>query len=114
METANPYSRGGDGRPPASQDEAASQPSRVDDDDASVARAQAEMSVMAPSGPPTGIGGEAGAAGLGERRRPAGTEAANAAIQGTAGGAGGEAGAFEVVDEGGELVRVRFHEFLQN
>ena len=39
-------------------------------------------------------------------------EAANAAIQGTA-GEGGEA-TFEVVDEGGELVRVRFHEFLQN
>ncbi|KAL9181278.1 hypothetical protein ACHAXT_010083 [Thalassiosira profunda] len=76
METANPYSRGGGGRPPASQDEAASQPSRVDDDDASVARAQAEMA------------------------RPAGRA--------------GRPGAFEVVDEGGELVRVRFHEFLQN
>ena len=41
-------------------------------------------------------------------------EAANAAIQGNSMGDGGEAQAFEVVDEGGELVRVRFHEFLQN
>jgi hypothetical protein len=46
--------------------------------------------------------------------RPPGAEAAAAAIQGTSGGEGGEASAFEVVDEGGELVRVRFHEFLVN
>ena len=48
------------------------------------------------------------------RQRPPGMEAANAAIQGNAMGDGDEAQAFEVVDEGGELVRVRFHEFLQN
>jgi DNA replicative helicase MCM subunit Mcm2 (Cdc46/Mcm family) len=73
-----------------------------DDDEASIARAAAEVSVM-----PGGGGGG------GTRQRPPGMEAANAAIQGTAGD-GGEAQAFEVVDEGGELVRVRFHEFMQN
>jgi hypothetical protein len=69
-----------------------------------VARAAAEVSVMPTSG---GGGGTS-------RARPPGAEAAAAAIQGTAGGDGGEATAFEVVDEGGELVRVRFHEFLVN
>ncbi|EED96248.1 mcm6-like protein [Thalassiosira pseudonana CCMP1335] len=54
-----------------------------------------------------------GGGGGGTRQRPPGMEAANAAIQGTTGD-GGEAQAFEVVDEGGELVRVRFHEFMQN
>lgn len=79
-------------------------------DDASVARAAAEVSVMAPAGPSTGLGGEAGRATIGGSRGPApGVEAANAAIQGTE-----EGQAFEVVDEGGELVRVRFHEFLHN
>lgn len=79
---------------------------------------------MAPVGPGTGIGGEAEGAGRattggGPRARPPGEEAANAAVQGTGGGemggTGDDAGAaaFEVVDEGGELVRVRFHEFLQ-
>ena len=68
-----------------------------DDDDQSVARARAQVSVMQSNDAP--------------RRRPPGAEAADAAIQGTS-GEGGEA--FEVVDEGGELVRVRFHEFLAN
>ena len=70
-----------------------------DDDDRSVARARAEVSVMQ-------------SANDGPRRRAPGAEAADAAIQGTSGEGGGEA--FEVVDEGGELVRVRFHEFLAN
>lgn len=71
-------------------------------DENSISRAAAQVSVL------TGNEG---------RRRPPGVEAANAAIQGTAGEGemGAEAGnAFEVVDEGGELVRVRFQEFLQN
>ena len=84
---------------------------RDNDDASSVARAAAEVSVMRPAGPGTGIGGEPG--GGGTRARPPGAEAANAAIQGTT-GEGGEETPFEVVDEGGELVRVRFHEFLQN
>ena len=71
-----------------------------DDDDRSVARARAEVSVMQ------------SAANDGPRRRAPGAEAADAAIQGTSGEGVGEA--FEVVDEGGELVRVRFHEFLAN
>ena len=113
-------------RPPASQDEddAASRqvsPPRNnvgggggDDDqsvdDASAARAAAQVSVMAPAGPSTGVGGEAGRATIGGTRGPRpGSEEANAAIQGTE-----EGQAFEVVDEGGELVRVRFHEFLHN
>ena len=80
-----------------------------DYDDDSVARAAAQVSVMpGPDGGGVDVGG-----GGGGRARPPGMEAANAAIQGT-GGEGGEASAFEVVDEGGELVRVRFHEFLQN
>lgn len=81
------------------------------DDASEVARAAAEVSVMPNVGPPTGIGGEAG--GGGGRDRQPGQEAANAAIQGTA-GEGGEATAFEVVDEGGELVKVRFNEFLNS
>ena len=54
-----------------------------------------------------------GAAGGASRARPPGAEAAAAAIQGAGGGEGGVS-SFEVVDEGGELVRVRFHEFLVN
>ena len=86
------------------------------DDTSDVARAAAEVSVLPPTGPSTGVGGEAGARSTtgGPRSRPPGQEAANAAIQGTAAGEGGEAAAFEVVDEGGELVKVRFHEFLNN
>jgi len=76
-------------------------PLRVEEDEEEIARAAAAVSVM---------GGGDGS----RRQRPVGMEAANAAIQGTAMGDGGEAQAFEVVDEGGELVRVRFHEFLQN
>ena len=75
--------------------------------------------------PPTGMGGgvgvgggsgttTGGGGGGGGRARPPGAEAAAAAIQGTSGLEGGEASAFEVVDEGGELVRVRFQEFLIN
>lgn len=78
------------------------QPLRVEEDEEEVARAAAAVSVMG--------GGTDGS----RRQRPPGMEAANAAIQGNAMGDGGEAQAFEVVDEGGELVRVRFHEFLQN
>jgi hypothetical protein len=91
------------------------------DDNASVARAAAEVSVMPPSGMGGGVGVGAGAGsgnatggGGGGRARPPGAEAAAAAIQGTSGLEGGEASAFEVVDEGGELVRVRFQEFLIN
>ena len=77
------------------------QPLRVEEDEEEIARAAAAVSVM---------GGGDGS----RRQRPPGMEAANAAIQGNAMGDGDEAQAFEVVDEGGELVRVRFHEFLQN
>ena len=85
------------------------------DDTSDVARAAAEVSVLPPTGPSTGVGGEAGARSTGgPRSRPPGQEAANAAIQGTAAGEGGEAAAFAVLDEGGELVKVRFHEFLNN
>lgn len=92
------------------------------DDNDSDARAAAETSVLAPAGPGTGVGGEAGgelrggASGVGRGRAvQPGAEDARAAIQGTdAGDVGAEAQAFEVVDEGGELVRVRFHEFLQH
>ena len=95
------------GRPPASDTGSVSRPAVSpprggvgdDVDDVSVARAAAEVSVMG--------GGTT-------RARPPGAEAAAAAIQGTSGGDGGEASSFEVVDEGGELVRVRFHEFLVN
>ena len=82
------------------------------DDGDSVARAAAEVSVLPAAGPDTGVGGEA----RGDARRslPPGAAAAHAAIQGTVGGEEGEAPAFEVVDEGGELVRGRFHEFLNN
>jgi hypothetical protein len=100
---------GSSNRPPGTRgddndnDDSASQqqqPLRVEEDEEEVARAAAAVSVMAGGG--------------GRRQRPPGIEASNAAIQGTALGDGGEAQAFEVVDEGGELVRVRFHEFLQN
>ena len=74
------------------------QPLQVEEDDEETARAAAAVSVMSGA----------------RRQRPPGMEAADAAIQGNAAGDGGEAQAFEVVDEGGELVRVRFHEFLQN
>ena len=103
-------SRSGTNRPPGTrgddvdddqQQEAQQQPLRVEEDEEEIARAAAAVSVM---------GGGDGS----RRQRPPGMEAADAAIQGNAMGDGGEAQAFEVVDEGGELVRVRFHEFLQN
>ena len=133
MIASNPRSSNNNNRPPSSA-EGSSSPAAAarltpprggagggtadnNDDTSDVARAQAEVSVLPPTGPSTGVGGEAGArstAGTGPRGRPPGQEAANAAIQGTAAGEGGEAAAFEVVDEGGELVKVRFHEFLNN
>ena len=130
MIASNPRSSNNNNRPPSSA-EGSSSPAAAarltpprggaggaadnNDDTSDVARAQAEVSVLPPTGPSTGVGGEAGAArSTGPRGRPPGQEAANAAIQGTAAGEGGEAAAFEVVDEGGELVKVRFHEFLNN
>lgn len=92
-----PGTRGDDG----DDEQAQQQPLRVEEDEEEIARAAAAVSVM---------GGGDGS----RRQRPPGMEAADAAIQGNAMGDGGEAQAFEVVDEGGELVRVRFHEFLQN
>ena len=130
MIASNPRSSNNNNRPPSSA-EGSSSPAAAaarltpprggaggaadnNDDTSDVARAQAEVSVLPPTGPSTGVGGEAGARSTGPRGRPPGQEAANAAIQGTAAGEGGEAAAFEVVDEGGELVKVRFHEFLNN
>ena len=100
-------SRSGTNRPPGTRgdeggdDEQQQQPLRIEEDEEEIARAAAAVSVM---------GGGDGS----RRQRPPGMEAADAAIQGNAMGDGGEAQAFEVVDEGGELVRERFHEFLQN
>ena len=102
-------SRSGTNRPPGTrgddaddeQQQAQQEPLRVEEEEEEIARAAAAVSVM---------GGGDGS----RRQRPPGMEAADAAIQGNAMGDGGESQAFEVVDEGGELVRVRFHEFLQN